>query len=199
MAPLTCEPTQTVQGVLEAQRAGEHCVCPLSWPLVLRPAGTGSALCWGQGCAGLSTRGRVLVPCLSHHPAQDPKAQRGSRLGTGRSPFPGPVDSSWWSWAKCGRRGPGAVSTADRERATELRPGCWAHSSLLGWQAPRAVAIPDHQGSAPPRRAGSSAQELLPPVVWDPGLGRGVPVGDVGLCSAQPPGGRPCMLLKPPW
>ena len=51
---------------------------------------------------GLSTLGRVLVPCLNHHPAQDPNAQRGSRLRTGRSPFAGPVDSSWCPWAKCG-------------------------------------------------------------------------------------------------
>lgn len=70
-----------------------------------------------------------------------------------------------------------------------LRPGCSFHCrqrnghraetgllahSTLGLAAPRAVAIPDHQGSAPPRRAGNSVTRTSPSCDIGSRLGEGV-------------------------
>lgn len=62
----------------------------------------------------------------------------------------------------------------------QLRLGCWAHSTVLGWQAPRAVAILTTRAvlpipPPPPGGLGVLLQELFPTVVLDPGLGEGVP------------------------
>ena len=93
---------------------------------------------------------------------------------------------------------PGCSFHCRQRNGHRAETGCWptAHSGWqpLGlWPFQTTRAVPPHGG------LGILSQELLPPVILDPGLGRGFPVGDVGPCSAQPPGGRPCMLLKPPW
>lgn len=139
---------------------------------------------------GLSTLGRVIVPCLNHHPAQDPHGVKAE------------------DWKEFLSRPRGQLRVAPEARAlfplqTEkwphLRLGLWAHSTLLGWQSPWAEAISDHQGSVPGEGWEFCDNPFILLGPWSQGLGRGLPAVDMGPCSAQPPEGRSCVLLRPLW
>lgn len=84
---------------------------------------------------------------------------------------------------------PGYLFHCRQSYGHQLRLGCWARSMVLGWQAPRAVAIPTTRAvlpiTPPPREGWEFCHKNFSlPWYWTQGLGRGFPVCDMGPSSA---------------